>query len=62
MSPFARAFDNAAHDERWRFRDSDAYQRGLEIDREKTVDDGDFDDDYETHCQRERLNLMRDLI
>lgn len=42
--------------------DPDDYQLGLEIEKEKTVDDGDFDDDYETHCQRERLILMRNLI
>ncbi len=61
MSPFARAFDAAGYDARWRVRDADDYRRGLEALREKTVDDGDFDDDYETHCKRETLTA-RDCI
>ncbi len=46
MSPFARSFDAAQYDPKH-------YERGLEIQREMTVDDGDFDDDYETHHQFE---------
>ncbi len=61
MSPLARAFDNASYDSKWRDRDPDAYQRGLEAEREKTVDDGDFDDDYETHCRKETLTA-RDTL
>ncbi len=46
MSPFARSFDTAQYDPKH-------YERGLEIQCEMTVDDGDFVDDYETHHQFE---------
>ncbi len=43
----------------WNIMDEKSYQRGLEIEREMTLDDGDFDDDYETHmreeCRQERF-------
>ena len=61
MSPFARAFDKAAHDIAWRHRNDSDYLRGLEAQREKTVDDGDFDDDCDTHARKETLTA-RDCI
>lgn len=41
--------------------DPDDYQRGLEIEREKTVDDGDFDDDQETQNQKETLTAKETI-
>lgn len=37
----------------WDIMDEKSYQRGQEIAREMTVDDGDFDDDYEMHMEFE---------
>lgn len=45
----------------WKLMDTNNYRRGQEIQREMTVDDGDFDDDFETHAKRETLT-HRELI
>ncbi len=56
-----RDFDEAQFDPNWRNRNPDDYQRGLEAMREMTVDDGDFDDDFDTHARRERFQ-QKELI
>lgn len=59
--PLWRAFDNASYDSRRYDRDPEDYQRGIEINKNKIVDNGDFDNEYETHCRQETLTA-RDCI